>query len=388
MPMDYLDVSTRSTDVMLEPVDDEPNFTKPKSKGYGRTLDSSGGSEDDYSEHSSNGSKVRTPVTQFSHLVPKKHSKMAKAYEKKQIHSSMGESFQFKDKYRYELWEGKNKFLCNGRIMMGVHNKHLLLSLTLLILTYGVFLGVIVPMLHMPILFYAGLFLCTGNIVFLLLTAFTEPGIIPRRPPSKLLESMTEDARAKVQYCHTCRIVRPPRAKHCRYCDNCVEVFDHHCPWTGTCIGVRNYGYFCVFITLTVLSSAFACAVSAYLIVLWAEGISHENVVMTYLRDTVAPLICVFTFLVFVLVGSLLAFHIFLIGRAQTTNEFLRGVRPSNSDYKNSTTGNVVRLCYRTVPDSKLLPMWEKCRPEDAEHDSNAVAHAIDSLRSAIENDL
>ena len=40
--------------------------------------------------------------------------------------------------------------------------------------------------------------------------------------------------------CHTCKAVRPVRAKHCRQCNRCVEVLDHHCPWIDNCIGRKN----------------------------------------------------------------------------------------------------------------------------------------------------
>lgn len=98
-------------------------------------------------------------------------------------------------------------------------------------------------------------------LVLLLLTSAQDPGIVPRAlhpPEEEICESaLTNDGSGqtprlrfprikevsyngmtvKVKYCDTCMLYRPPRCSHCSICNNCVERFDHHCPWVGQCIG-------------------------------------------------------------------------------------------------------------------------------------------------------
>ncbi|CAD7930917.1 unnamed protein product [Amoebophrya sp. A25] len=101
-------------------------------------------------------------------------------------------------------------------------------------------------------------------LVFEILTAFSNPGIVPRAPasqrtgrvlPPRLM--MIRTCVIKQKWCPTCEIWRPPRSKHCAYCDNCVLRFDHHCTWLGNCIGLFNYRLYliCIYSTSLLLST-------------------------------------------------------------------------------------------------------------------------------------
>lgn len=49
--------------------------------------------------------------------------------------------------------------------------------------------------------------------------------------------------------CIHCDVVRPPGVSHCYDCGVCVHDLDHHCPWTGKCIGKKNLKWFYVFLS-------------------------------------------------------------------------------------------------------------------------------------------
>lgn len=72
-----------------------------------------------------------------------------------------------------------------------------------------------------------------------------------RRQYDAIIESYSKDfpdQDKRVPLCHTCRIVKPLRSKHCRVAKRCVLLFDHHCPFVGTTIGLYNYIYFYLFL--------------------------------------------------------------------------------------------------------------------------------------------
>ena len=55
------------------------------------------------------------------------------------------------------------------------------------------------------------------------------------------------------RYCGICKIKMDRDIYHCQDCDICVRNFDHHCPWTGKCIGAGNILFFNTFITATMI---------------------------------------------------------------------------------------------------------------------------------------
>ncbi|XP_049801724.1 uncharacterized protein LOC126236448 [Schistocerca nitens] len=75
--------------------------------------------------------------------------------------------------------------------------------------------------------------------------------------------------------CHTCRCLRPLRAKHCRVCGRCVEYFDHHCPFIYNCVGLRNRMWFFLFVMSIAINCSFTIYFACYCIAVEGFGILY-----------------------------------------------------------------------------------------------------------------
>ncbi|KAF0709374.1 Aste57867_5964 [Aphanomyces stellatus] len=90
-----------------------------------------------------------------------------------------------------------------------------------------------------------GLFICSSSLVAYALVACTDPGVVPYTP----VQATPFDT-----YCDYCASYRPTGTTHCSECQVCILEYDHHCPWTGKCIGKHNLRYFYLWLFTLVLS--------------------------------------------------------------------------------------------------------------------------------------
>jgi hypothetical protein len=100
----------------------------------------------------------------------------------------------------------------------------------------------------------------------------------------------------------------------------CLTVL--YVQWTGTCIGARNYPQFLMFVASIFVSALVHLATTAHIALGWVLLGAHTDFYLLRLAVLVVsiPWACMVMFLV----GTLLAFHLYLIARGQTTNEYFR----------------------------------------------------------------
>merc|ERR1712087_343036 len=160
-----------------------------------------------------------------------------------------------------------------------------------------------------------------------------DPGFLPRDKLAIPADSLAMVRSDGSKFCDTCLIWRPPRAKHCRYCDSCVRKFDHHCPWLGTCVGLRNYRYFVVFLILISIYMLYVFVTGVIVLIKYSQILAKkvetdwaDQFSIAMEQEWIISVITIFSGFVFLSVVSLALYHCHLICVSETTNENVRNV--------------------------------------------------------------
>ncbi|KAL3638947.1 Protein S-acyltransferase 8 [Castilleja foliolosa] len=330
----------------------------------------------------------------------------------------------------HEVWKGNNIFFIGGRLFFGPDAKSLLVTLSLIIVPVVIFCVFVAWHLRHEFSSYnAGYAIMVAAILFtihvlvlLLLTSSRDPGIVPRNshPPEEEFrydnsasaeaggrqtpslqfprskEVMVNGLPVRVKYCDTCMLYRPPRCSHCSICNNCVERFDHHCPWVGQCIGLRNYRYFFFFVSSATLLCIYVFAISAFYIKVLMDD--HQSTVWRAMRESPASVVLMaYCFISLWFVGGLTGFHLYLISTNQTTYENFRYRSDSRINvYDRGCLNNFLEVfCTKVKPsknDFRALVTDESPQrppihnPRDTEQEDNS--NTRDDRRMKVEDDM
>eukprot|EP00796_Vickermania_ingenoplastis_P009749 gene9749-6837_t len=105
-----------------------------------------------------------------------------------------------------------------------------------------------------------------------------------------------------LRFCNYCQMYKPDHAFHCKVCQRCVFMFDHHCPWINNCVGRNNYKLFLAFLinsSIALLFVTFTLIISA--LVMDYDAIDFSWTTVYRVGDAVFSFILAFSLILFAL---------------------------------------------------------------------------------------
>ncbi|KAL4454038.1 hypothetical protein ABPG73_009837 [Tetrahymena malaccensis] len=176
-------------------------------------------------------------------------------------------------------------------------------------------------------------FLLFISFISFLLSWLIEPGYIRTTDKKKDLEyqlKCLQQSNDDHEICYECILLRPPRSKHCEYCQRCVTVYDHHCPWINNCVGANNYLWFQIFIFSTFFYGIFIVVTSSMYMMESNYGnyglqFNNQNtqLILHKLSSIICIIIGIFTCL---MLSVLIKVQISNMATGRTTHERFNGV--------------------------------------------------------------
>ena len=286
-------------------------------------------------------------------------------------------------------WAGYNYIRWKGNLLLGPCSfRPTMLSLITISIPIFLFLFFISDFLTKKISFLIPLIIVIIYIItvsLLIIVSFCDPGIILSFPMKKrIIEDRRESKIFQLgyiknyKYCDTCSIIRPSRSTHCGDCNNCVEKFDHHCPWIVTCVGKRNYKYFYFFLFILNFLICLIIIFCIYYLIkriteivkennLLEENEKIKNIASYSLTEVIMSLyIIIYEGLVMIFVTGLFIYHTKLVLKNMTTKEDIKKFweNPQGNPYiRNLNKINIQNSLFPIKQKKSVIDIFKKGLP-------------------------
>lgn len=207
--------------------------------------------------------------------------------------------------------------------------------------------------------------LAISAVLCLIVTSCRNPGVVPRasketmaklpvNAPPRYLN--VNGVVIRQRWCHTCRVYRPLRSKHCSYCERCVFRFDHHCTWLGNCVGIGNYRSFLALVLTALLFFGQSALITLKVVCadVREDGDALAEARKAGLEQAIRRLVIfhgskvvyfLFALVLFFALTVLILYHGIIVAQNLTTNEHVRDYYMTRNPFDIACADNYRQIC-------------------------------------------